>query len=266
VSGHTHDTYVHGHHDSVLRSHRWRTAENSAAYLLPHLQAGMTVLDLGCGPGTVTCDLATRVAPGEVLGIDLSAAVIDEARSTAAERGVTNVTFDVADLHDVGGRYDVVHAHQVLHHLSDPIGALRTMAGLALPGGLVATRETDYPSMMWSPASDALTRWLELYLQVSHRNAALASAGRQLLSWARQAGLDDRTYTTSTWTFTGDDAAWWGDLWSRRVVASDFGGQAVEYGLSSEDELRDVSAGWQAWGAEPDATFVIVHGELLARV
>jgi 2-polyprenyl-3-methyl-5-hydroxy-6-metoxy-1,4-benzoquinol methylase len=266
VSDHTHDTYVHGHHDSVLRSHRWRTAENSAAHLLPHLQPGMTLLDLGCGPGTVTCDLAERVAPGQVLGIDLSAAVIDEARSTAAERDVANVTFEVRDLHDVDGGYDVVHAHQVLHHLSDPIGALRTMAGLATPGGLVASRETDYPSMMWSPASAALTRWLELYLQVSHRNTASATAGRQLLSWARQAGLGDCTYTTSTWTFTGDDAAWWGDLWSQRVVASDFAGQAVEYGFSSEAELRDLSAGWKAWGTQPDAAFVSVHGELLARV
>ncbi|HEY4795517.1 MAG TPA: SAM-dependent methyltransferase, partial [Mycobacterium sp.] len=43
--------YTHGHHESVLRGHRVRTAENSAGYLLPHLRPGLSVLDVGCGPG-----------------------------------------------------------------------------------------------------------------------------------------------------------------------------------------------------------------------
>ena len=55
------DAYTHGHHESVLRSHRWRTAENSAAYLLPALAPGVSVLDVGAGPGTITLDLAERV-------------------------------------------------------------------------------------------------------------------------------------------------------------------------------------------------------------
>jgi len=61
------ETYLHGHHDSVLRSHRWRTAENSAGYLLGRLQPGMRILDVGCGPGTITVDLAARVPDGQVL-------------------------------------------------------------------------------------------------------------------------------------------------------------------------------------------------------
>ena len=64
------ERYTHGHHESVLRSHRWRTAENSAAYLLPHLRPGLDLLDVGCGPGTITLDFARRVAPGRVIGID----------------------------------------------------------------------------------------------------------------------------------------------------------------------------------------------------
>lgn len=52
------DTYTHGHHGSVLRSHSWRTAENSAAHLLPHLERGQRLLDVGCGPGSITVDLA----------------------------------------------------------------------------------------------------------------------------------------------------------------------------------------------------------------
>ena len=54
----TDEVYTHGHHESVLRSHTWRTAENSAAYLVPALRPGMDLLDVGCGPGTITTDLA----------------------------------------------------------------------------------------------------------------------------------------------------------------------------------------------------------------
>jgi len=70
------DVYTHGHHDSVLQSHRWRTAANSAGYLLPHLHPGDTLLDVGCGPGTITADLAAAVAPGRVVAIDRSADVL----------------------------------------------------------------------------------------------------------------------------------------------------------------------------------------------
>ena len=92
------DTYTHGHHDAVLRSHRWRTAENSAAYLLPLLRPGSRLLDVGCGPGTLTVDLARLVAPGEVVGIDVADAVVAEARRHALEAGVANVTFECGDL------------------------------------------------------------------------------------------------------------------------------------------------------------------------
>ena len=62
------DRYTHGHHESVLRSYTWRTVANSAAYLVPHLDPGLSLLDVGCGPGTITVDLARRLAPGRVTG------------------------------------------------------------------------------------------------------------------------------------------------------------------------------------------------------
>jgi ubiquinone/menaquinone biosynthesis C-methylase UbiE len=87
------DTYTHGHEDAVLRSHRWRNAENSAAYLLPHLRAGDRLLDVGCGPGTLTVDLARAVSPGEVVGIDIAESVIAEPSAQADAAGVANVSF-----------------------------------------------------------------------------------------------------------------------------------------------------------------------------
>jgi ubiquinone/menaquinone biosynthesis C-methylase UbiE len=97
----TPDLYTHGHHESVLRSHRWRTAGNSAAYLLPHLHRGMSLLDVGCGPGTLTFDLARRVAPGRVVGVDLSADVIEQAAGEARAAGLDAVELVVGDFREL---------------------------------------------------------------------------------------------------------------------------------------------------------------------
>src|SRR6266511_4481695 len=91
--------YTHGHHESVLRSHRWRTAENSAAYLLPYLSSGQTVLDVGCGPGTITADLAALVAPGRVTALEVTDAALDLARAEIARRGLATVDFAIGDVH-----------------------------------------------------------------------------------------------------------------------------------------------------------------------
>src|ERR687886_1235882 len=87
------DTYTHGHADPVLQSHRWRTVENSAGYLAPHLRPGLDVLDVGCGPGTITVDLAARVAPGRVVGLDAAADVVATAEAARAEAGADTVSF-----------------------------------------------------------------------------------------------------------------------------------------------------------------------------
>lgn len=263
------DVYTHGHHESVLRSHRWRTAENSAAYLLPHLSAGLELLDVGCGPGTITLDLAERVTPGQVLGVDASAEVVEAAQAARAERGTPNAAFAVADVYDLDlpdGAYDVVHAHQVLQHLTDPVAALRELRRVVKPAGLVACRDSDYAAMVWAPDEPLLHRWLALYHQVTRRNDAEADAGRHLPAWARAAGFSEVTYSSSTWTYaTPEDRAWWGDLWADRVQHSSFAGQAVDYGLASTDELAEISAAWRSWAADPDGVFLVVHGEVLAR-
>lgn len=260
------DTYTHGHHESVLRSHAWRTAENSAGYLLPSLRPGLDLLDVGCGPGTITVDLAGRVAPGRVVGIDTAAEVVAVAND--GTRAAT-VEFEVGDVYALAfddASFDVVHAHQVLQHLADPVAALREMLRVLRPGGVLAARDSDYAAFSWAPASPLLTRWLELYRSVARHNAAEPDAGRHLLAWARAAGAAEVAMSSSTWTFADPDSrAWWGDLWADRVVHSALASQAVEYGLATAPELDAIGAAWRAWSTEPDGCFVVVHGEILAR-
>ena len=261
-------TYTHGHHDSVVSQHRKRTAAEAAAFLLPHLRPGMRILDVGCGPGSITVGLAAAVAPGPVLAIDLAGDVLDHGRQFAAERGVSNVRFEQSDLLalDAPGAFDVVYAHQVLQHVPDPIAALDAMRGLLAPGGVVAVRDSDYGTCTWSPAAPELTRWLEIYSAVARRNGGEPDAGRHLRGWVRRADLADVQVSGTTWTFPGYDAAEaWADAWAGRTLHSNLGRKAIEYGIATAAELAAVAAGFRRWGQSPDAFFSIGHVEVLAR-
>lgn len=261
------DVYTHGHAESVLRSHRWRTAENSAGYLLPRLDSEARILDVGCGPGTITIDLARIASAGSVVGLDRSDAVIGEARAAARQAGVANVEFRVGDVYalDEGpASFDVVHAHQLLQHLSDPVAALREMGRVCRPDGLVAVRDSDYSAFTWWPALPELDQWLEVYRKVAHGNGAEPDAGRRLKSWALAAGLDVVSSTAGVWCFSSpEDVAWWGETWAERVVNSSMANQARERGLASDKDLGRLSQGWRRWASSPEAWFVVVHGELL---
>ncbi|MEV7547452.1 methyltransferase domain-containing protein [Streptomyces sp. NPDC089915] len=263
--------YTHGHHESVLRSHRWRTAANSAAYLIGELRPGMRVLDVGCGPGTITADLAERVAPGgRVTAVDASRDVLDQAAAHAAERGLEGaVDFAVADVHALefeDDAFDVVHAHQVLQHVGDPVRALREMRRVCRPGGIVAVRDADYAAMTWYPATPGLEDWLELYRRVARANGGEPDAGRRLLSWARAAGFTDVRASATSWCYaTAEEVAWWSGLWADRTTASSYAEAAVGGKHATEGELAGIAAAWREWGAAPDAWFSVLNGELLCR-
>lgn len=263
-------SYGQGHTESVLRSQHWRTVANSAAYLVDELRPGRTVLDVGCGPGTITIDLARAVAPARVVGIDLSAAVLDTARANAADAGVHNVEFERGDVYAfdaADGSFDIVHAHQVVLHLTDPVRALQEMLRLAQPGGVVAARDTDYAGAIWWPADTRLTRWLAVYRAVARDNGTEPDAGRRLLAWAHAAGATDVTPSASIWCHaTPTERAWWGGMWADRILDSRIAEQAVQNGHATPADLAEISTAWRHWAADPDAWFAIPHGEVLCRV
>ena len=186
------ETYTHGHHESVLRSHRWRTAANSAAYLLPHLRAGQDLLDVGCGPGTITIDLARIVAPGRVVGVDRAEAPLAAARADAATAAGRHRRSTSAMPTRSRSRTTASTSSTPTSSSStsaEPVAALAEMRRVCRPDGIVAARDSDYAAMTWFPADPLLDRWLSIYREVARANGGEPDAGRRLLAWGRAAGF-----------------------------------------------------------------------------
>lgn len=261
--------YTHGHHEAVLASHRWRTAENSAAYLLGHLAWGQRLLDVGSGPGTITADLARVVGPENVTAVEATQDAIELTRAECERQGLEGVTLLVGDVHDLtfeDDSFDVVHAHQVLQHVADPVRALSEMRRVCRPDGVVAARDADYAAFTWYPELPALDRWMELYQRAARDNGGEPDAGRRLLAWANAAGFTRVDPSAGLWCFaTAEDRAYWGGMWATRILAGSFPDQLLSSGCATPDELAAISEAWRGWAEDPDAWFIVPHGELLAR-
>ena len=264
----TTEQYTHGHHRSVVTAHSARRASESAAFLLPRLKSPMKLLDFGCGPGTITVDLAELLQPGgSVVGIDASEDVIAQASENAAKSGLSNVTFESRSIYDselASESFDVAFAHQVLQHLSEPVRALTEAKRVLKPGGICAVREVDWGSAALSTDDPRLKRFFDVYYQVAKRNGGEPEAGRHLKGWFEEAGFTDLEVTTSTWTFSESvGIEWWGKQWAERILHSSIATRATEYGVASESDLKEISQGWLDWMESPGAFFCFTHVETI---
>ncbi|MGP9536515.1 methyltransferase domain-containing protein [Brachybacterium sp. AOP43-C2-M15] len=261
--------YTHGYGAAVLGSHRERTAENSAAHLLPHLRPGMRLLDVGSGAGTITADLARLVGPRHVVALEVGHEAAELTRAELARQGLEEVEVMVGDAQALpvpDGAFDVVHAHQVLQHLPGPVAALSEFRRVARPGGIVAVRDSDYEGFRWWPELPGLDRWLQLYLRAARANGGTPDAGRRLLAWAHEAGLEDVTLSTSTQLYaTAEGRASWAATWTGRLTTGPFAEQVEREGWADAASREEMARAFRDWAAHPDSCFTLLHLEVLAR-
>ncbi|OCH87947.1 UbiE/COQ5 family methyltransferase [Obba rivulosa] len=263
--------YMNDHSEAVLHTYKWRTAENSVAYLLPHIQPHMHILDVGCGPGTISIDLATRVPHGRVVGVDYTPEPLANGRALAAERGVTNIDFAVGNalaLDFPDNTFDLVCVHQVLVHSSDPVQALREMRRVAKPGGIVAAKEGDVQVMVWHPENEGLQVWRDVTMKIARSRGVEMNAGRRVLSWALQAGFPRESIVCSASAYcfsTPEEREYWGGTMGERTYGS-LRKAAIGGGHATEEELKAIAEGWKQWVAQEDGWFAAISGEILCRV
>ncbi|KAI4245780.1 MAG: hypothetical protein L6R40_002308 [Gallowayella cf. fulva] len=266
--------YPHGHHESVLRSHSWRTVSNSAGYLLGSLKPDMDILDIGCGPGSLTVDLASKVPQGKVIGLDTTADPFGEGRKLAAARDIRNVSFEVGDARHLpfpDNTFDMVHAHQVLQYLKEDerIHAIREMRRVAKSGGLICIREADQGTITFYPEVDGLKDFVGLYCKVARASGGEPDAGRRLHTWVKEAGFaaSSITATAGTWCYNSpDERAWWSGVWVDRILHSAWRESTISGGHATQHDLDRLANAWREWGSSQDAWYAIVHGEVTCRL
>jgi len=132
------------------------------AFLVAHLRAGVRLIDCGCGPGSITVDLAQAVAPGEAIGIDLREDALMHGRTLARERGIANVAFHVASVYQLpyaDGSFDAAFACAVLQHLAAPLAALKEIRRVLKPGGVMGIVDGSSTTTFRYPTNPLLEAW-----------------------------------------------------------------------------------------------------------
>ena len=157
------------------------------------LTDGLACLDVGCGGGDATLELARRVAPrGSVVGVDIDETKLQIARAEAAQQGVRNVEFQLSDIReaDVPALFDVVYARFLLTHLSDPAGAVRRLYRHLRPGGRIGVEDIDFSGYFAYPESKAFRRYCELYCATVVRRGGDPNIGPRLPELLKQGGFE----------------------------------------------------------------------------
>ena len=256
----------------MLRAHSARTAANSAAYLLEsgRLKEDSRVLDIGCGPATITCDFAALASKGQVIGIETNNDVLEKAREVAKSRNLSNIEFQVGDIHALNfpdASFDVVHVHQVLQHIPDPVQALREMLRVTKPGGVVASKTADLETLATYPDNDGLlAEWNALHMSVARGVGGQPDAGRKVLSWAKAAGAKETKLTASVLCLsTPEGRHFWASTWQERMMTS-FKDAAVRAGVTDGSDLQKYLDALLKWEKAEGGTLMLTHAELLCFV
>ncbi len=236
-------------------AHARRTAERNAAFLLPHLKPGMTLLDAGSGPGSITLGLANVVAPGHVTGVDVRSSAIERSRALAAERGITNVTFEQHHLRALpyeDETFDAVFMHAVLQHIDEPERIVTELFRVMKPGGVIGVADADFDGFICWPNDPLIHRSTEVLIGV--RNEGDPRVGKRLRALLVEAGFEKAVgYMAAGAEGEPNIVALNGASWAGRFAAEPFVAYAEAIGVSTRAEMAAISEAWRRWGTDPGA-------------
>ena len=245
-----------------------RTAAKEAAFFMSHLRPGMRVLDVGCGPGSITLGLAEAVAPAEAVGIDFQPAQVAQAQALSVARGVMNSRFEVADVNRLpfpDGSFDAVLAHAVLMHQREPLLALAEMRRVLRPGGIVGVRDCDWGGRIHAPTTLLIEKWYDLTIKIRQRNGGNPFMGRHHRRLLLEAGFVSPEASVSTWTAGTPEEIRICAIFLKAQLQG-FASTALAEGWMDQQTIEAVAAEIDAWAARPDSLYFDTYCEAVGWV
>ncbi len=266
----TDSAYAMGYTEEFLGMLTRRNAPRVAGHLLPRLKPGMRVLDIGCGPGTISVGLADAVAPGgELHGVDIEDGQIGIATAAARAGGHHNAHFRVASATDLpfdAGTFDAAHGHAVLMHVPELGKALSEVRRVLKPGGILASRELIASSNWFDPDPGGnLDQATKLFADLLAANGGSPDLGKQLKRHLREAGFVDPVATASFEVFADEsDRTFFEGFVRGWFLSPGMKGPAIRLGLATEADFEAWEGALGEWRSHPGGAAAFAWGECVA--
>jgi SAM-dependent methyltransferase len=292
-------TYGPGHHAAVTMKHIIRTAENSAAFVLPYIKPTSRILDIGCGPGSITVGFAKYVPDGSVTGVDPAPEALRQAQTQlvgqeSKQERAGHVNFELGNvlegLHFEDSTFDVVFCSQTLIYFSEPVKAMQEMKRVCKKGGVVACSEGDPPFHFYPELPGLLVLhkyvWMLIHgpLQSSSSSSepihfdpehpynaphpANHRSGSRVHVWARHAGFDpDRMVKGASVqvSATHETRSYLGKSMVARIEEAGHGAKFTQLGASQED-VDAMVTDLKLWMEDDDGWYAAMNCEVLCFV
>jgi SAM-dependent methyltransferase len=244
-----------------------RTLANSHPTLLDLLTPGMSVLDVGCGPGTLTIEIARRVDPAPVVGMDVNPGMISAAEAASPPGEIANLVFYAGDIREStwDAEFTLAAATRTLQWLPDPETAVARMADAVVPGGLVVLRDYDHTRAEWSAEPPEWTRFYSAFLAWRAGGGLDNAIARRLPALAEGAGLADAGVTPEVTTVSAGEPDFFRAAGMWRMVIESRGRQMVLAGHLTEADRAAALSAYTRWMQEPGATMTLHETSLVAR-
>jgi len=237
---------------------------------MPHLKPGLRALDAGCGPGSISVGLAEATAPGQLHGIDTNPAQVELAVQAAAERGLGNVEFSVADVRAMpfeDGWFDVVHCGELLSFVPDTGAALKEIRRVLKPGGILFCRDMIMEGFQIhpDPPPKLLARSYAVFADLLAADDGHPQMGKELGGHLELAGFAEIQVSASFDVYSGPERLkLMYDLGNQWFFAPDVAGPATQYGVSTDAMLAEIREARDRWYSSPGAMAAFAYGEALA--
>ena len=261
--------YPFGYGAAAVSMMKSRNAQANAGFFLDKLTAGSSLLDVGCGPGSITVGIAKALSPGNVVGIDIEASQVELGRQHAREEGVENCSFQAASVLDLpmdDASFDAVYGHTILMQFKDPAPVLDEVIRVLKPGGLVGFREIDLGASLFHDEDSSMKAVLFNLRRSVFQNDGNPDIGRQLPSILSSAGLE-LVDVSAQYNYASSPTAkqrMYGamaELWDQ----ADFPAQAEELGWISAAERKAMADRLEKEGADPASFSGTTYVEVVAR-